>query len=154
MGSGDETAPLRLNYLHGLSPTVRSTEPRTRRTALFRKRRNILGGQMAPAHPRKARYWLHFLWIAILSVPLYAQTSAPVIETDHGPNAAEQQAKHYVVLVSLDGFRYDYAQRYGAKNLLALASDGATAPDGMIPSYTSLTFPNHLAIVTGLYPEH
>src|SRR5580692_5416748 len=66
---------------------------------------------------------------------------------------AAQQAKHYVVLVSLDGFRYDYATKYGAKNLLAMATRGASAPDGMIPSYPSLTFPNHFTIVTGLYPE-
>jgi predicted AlkP superfamily pyrophosphatase or phosphodiesterase len=109
---------------------------------------------MASTATRKTRYWLHFLFIAILSVPLSAQTVAPVIETPHGPNTPEQEAKHYVVLVSLDGFRYDYAERYGAKNLHALGSDGATAPDGMIPSYTSLTFPNHYAIVSGLYPEH
>ncbi len=64
------------------------------------------------------------------------------------------KSKHYVVLVSLDGFRYDYAAKYGAKNLLAMAARGATAPEGMIPEYPSLTFPNHYSIVTGLYPEH
>lgn len=58
------------------------------------------------------------------------------------------------MLVSLDGFRYDYAQRYGAKNLQALANEGASAPEGMIPAYPSVTFPNHYSIVTGLYPEH
>jgi len=70
------------------------------------------------------------------------------------PNAAAQRSKPYVVLVSLDGFRYDYAERYGAKNLLAMALRGASAPKGMIPSFPSLTFPNHYTIVTGLYPEH
>lgn len=77
-----------------------------------------------------------------------------VITVDHGPNAPEQRNKPYVVLVSLDGFRYDYAQKYGAKNLVALAARGASAPQGMMPSYPSLTFPNHISIVTGLYPEH
>ena len=57
-------------------------------------------------------------------------------------------------LVSLDGFRYDYAKKYEAKHLLALARAGASAPDGMIPSYPSVTFPNHYTLVTGLYPEH
>jgi predicted AlkP superfamily pyrophosphatase or phosphodiesterase len=41
-----------------------------------------------------------------------------VITVDHGPNAEAQQAKPYVVMVSLDGFRYDYAKKYGAKHLL------------------------------------
>jgi rubredoxin len=31
---------------------------------------------------------------------------------------------------------------------------GVWAPEGMLPSYPSLTFPNHFTIVTGLYPEH
>jgi predicted AlkP superfamily pyrophosphatase or phosphodiesterase len=83
-----------------------------------------------------------------------APVLAPPIVVEHGPNSAEQQAKHYVILVSLDGFRYDYTQKYGAKNLAALGSRGASAPEGMIPAYPSITFPNHYTIVTGLYPEH
>ena len=77
-----------------------------------------------------------------------------VIHTDHGPNSAHALKQHYVVLVSLDGFRWDYAKKYGATHLLALGKQGVWAPQGMIPSYPSLTFPNHYAIVTGLYPEH
>ena len=80
--------------------------------------------------------------------------STPVITVDHGPNAAAQQSKHYIVLVSLDGFRYDYARKYGASHLLSIAAKGASAPDGMIPAYPSFTFPNHYTLVTGLYPEH
>lgn len=82
-----------------------------------------------------------------------AQTDA-VVTVPHGPNAATQLDKHYVVLVSLDGFRYDYAKKYGARHLLAMAAQGASVPDGMFPSYPSLTFPNHYTLVTGLYPEH
>jgi len=77
-----------------------------------------------------------------------------VIAVDHGPNTPEQQAKHYVVLVSLDGFRFDYAQKYHAENILGMMQNGATAPQGMIPAYPSVTVPNHYTIVTGLYPEH
>jgi alkaline phosphatase D len=58
------------------------------------------------------------------------------------------------VLVSLDGFRYDYAKRYHADHLLAIGNSGASAPEGMIPSVPTVTFPNHISIVTGLYPEH
>lgn len=79
---------------------------------------------------------------------------AQVIRVDHGPNAASQVNKHYVVLVSLDGFRWDYATKYGATHLLAIGARGASAPEGMIPAYPSLTFPNHYTLVTGLYPEH
>lgn len=78
----------------------------------------------------------------------------PVIHTDNGPNSEAAQKAHYVVLVSLDGFRWDYAKRDGAVHLLALGKKGVWAPEGMLPSYPSLTFPNHFTIVTGLYPEH
>jgi alkaline phosphatase D len=89
-----------------------------------------------------------------LTINCHAQAIAPVITVDHGPNAPQQISKPYVILVSLDGFRYDYAKRYHAEHLLALAAEGASAPEGMLPSYPSITFPNHYSIVTGLYPEH
>lgn len=81
------------------------------------------------------------------------QLAAP-ITVERGPNTLEQQAKPYVILVSLDGFRYDYPRIYHSPNLDALGTRGASAPDGMIPAYPSITFPNHYTIVTGLYPEH
>jgi predicted AlkP superfamily pyrophosphatase or phosphodiesterase len=90
-------------------------------------------------------------WLAVAS---YGQAISPVITVDHGPNAPRQLSKPYVILVSLDGFRYDYAKRYHADHLLALAVQGASAPEGMLPAYPSITFPNHYTIVTGLYPEH
>jgi predicted AlkP superfamily pyrophosphatase or phosphodiesterase len=68
-------------------------------------------------------------------------------------NSPEQQQKPYVILISADGFRYDYAQKYGATNLLQLSNEGVMA-ESMIPSYPSLTFPNHYTLVTGLYPSH
>lgn len=96
------------------------------------------------------------LILALIVTALRGQSTAtyPVITIDHGPNAAAQQNKPYVVLVSLDGFRYDYPRQYGTPHLDAIAHRGASAPEGMYPSYPSTTFPNHYAIVTGLYPEH
>ncbi len=82
------------------------------------------------------------------------QPLSPVIAVPSPPNSTAAQKRHYVVLVSLDGFRYDYPKKYGAPHLLELARKGASAPEGMLPAYPSLTFPNHFSIVTGLYPEH
>ena len=78
----------------------------------------------------------------------------PVLSGENGPNSEHARAQHYVVLVSLDGFRWDYAKADGARHLLAIGKQGVWAPEGMLPSYPSLTFPNHYTIVTGLYPEH
>jgi predicted AlkP superfamily pyrophosphatase or phosphodiesterase len=88
------------------------------------------------------------------AAPVAVPPALQVIHVDNGPNSAQAQAQHYVVLVSLDGFRWDYAKRDGAKHLLAIGKEGVWAPEGMLPSYPSLTFPNHFTIVTGLYPEH
>ena len=82
------------------------------------------------------------------------QDVTPVLTSEHGANGAKQQNAHYVILVSLDGFRYDYAQKYHAEHILALGVLGAAAPEGMLPSYPSLTFANHYTLATGLYPEH
>ena len=114
----------------------------------------------------KAWSRVFFAWFVLalgagmaLQQPLAGQKSGfnpalPLVHVDHGSNSPEAQKAHYVVLVSLDGFRWDYAARDGAKNLLAIGKQGVWAPQGMYPSYPSLTFPNHFTIVTGLYPEH
>lgn len=68
-------------------------------------------------------------------------------------NDPSQENKPYVILISADGFRWDYAEKYHAKNLLALGADGVRA-ESMIPSFPSVTFPNHYTLVTGLYPSH
>jgi len=68
-------------------------------------------------------------------------------------NSPEQQKKPYVILISADGFRWDYAQMYHAQHLLDLSGEGVRA-ESMLPSFPSVTFPNHYSIVTGLYPSH
>lgn len=61
-------------------------------------------------------------------------------------------AKRYTVVVSLDGFRWDYTQWYDTPFIDFMASRGTSA--GLIPSFPSKTFPNHYTIATGLYPDH
>ncbi len=61
--------------------------------------------------------------------------------------------KPTVILISLDGFRPDYLDKYQPPTLNRLAREGVRAK-WMIPSFPSKTFPNHYAIATGLYPEH
>ncbi len=58
-----------------------------------------------------------------------------------------------IVLISLDGFRYDYLDKYQPPTLRSLARDGVQAK-WMIPSFPSKTFPNHYTIATGLYPQN
>lgn len=61
--------------------------------------------------------------------------------------------KPTVILISLDGFRYDYLDKFKPETLNELARSGVRAK-WMIPSFPTKTFPNHYTIVTGLYPAH
>ncbi len=58
-----------------------------------------------------------------------------------------------VILISLDGFRYDYLAKYKPPHLSALARAGVRAR-WLTPSFPSKTFPNHYTIATGLYPQN
>lgn len=61
--------------------------------------------------------------------------------------------KPTVLLISLDGFRYDYLDKYSPPTLNAIAKNGVRAR-WMIPSFPTKTFPNHYTIATGLYPQN
>ena len=56
-----------------------------------------------------------------------------------------------IILISIDGFANYYLDKYQPKNILALANKGVKAK-ALLPVYPSKTFPNHLSIVTGVYP--
>jgi predicted AlkP superfamily pyrophosphatase or phosphodiesterase len=96
----------------------------------------------------------HCLLLAslVFSMIITAQDTTQQI-TPGRKNAANQINKPYVILISADGFRHDFAEKYQAKNLLALRKKGATA-SYMQASFPSLTFPNHYTLVTGQYPAH
>ena len=83
-----------------------------------------------------------FIAILIVSILLSANESFSQLKN-----------KPYVIFISADGFRYDYATKFNASNLLRLSSEGVRAKN-MIPSYPSVTRPNHYSLVTGLYPGH
>jgi predicted AlkP superfamily pyrophosphatase or phosphodiesterase len=92
-----------------------------------------------------------FFLVFLTSVAKSQDTTQNVIANRY--NSIEQQQKPYVILISLDGFRWDLADKYQAKNLIKLREQGVQA-EYLKPSYPSLTFPNHYSIVTGLYPSH
>ncbi|EON74797.1 Alkaline phosphodiesterase I [Lunatimonas lonarensis] len=68
-------------------------------------------------------------------------------------NAAYAQSQDaYVILVSLDGYRWDYTERFKPENIQRLIDDGVEAA-GLLPAFPSKTFPNHYSIATGMLPE-
>ncbi|NQV15670.1 alkaline phosphatase family protein, partial [bacterium] len=58
-----------------------------------------------------------------------------------------------IILISMDGFRWDYMNRTDTPNMDFIANEGVQA-ESMIPVFPSFTFPNHLSIVTGCYPQN
>ena len=56
------------------------------------------------------------------------------------------------ILISLDGFRADFLNWGLTPTLNSFISEGIS-PRYMLPSFPSVTFPNHFTLVTGLYPE-
>lgn len=63
------------------------------------------------------------------------------------------QKTPYVILISLDGFRWDYLDRGITPNLEKMKSKGIHALS-LRPSFPSKTFPNHQSIITGMYIDN
>lgn len=83
-----------------------------------------------------------------------AQDEATTFKTSGKTSNSEvQKDKPYLIVICGDGFRYDYALKYGAANLLRLSANGVKA-DWMIPSYPTVTHANHFTLLSGLYPGH
>lgn len=58
-----------------------------------------------------------------------------------------------LIMISIDGFRFDMLTPELTPNLMAIGNNGSIVP--LEPQFPSLTFPNHYTIVTGLLPgEH
>ena len=98
------------------------------------------------------RFFIFILFLVFYSNS-EAQSDTTQKITEERKNSPEQQQKPYVILISADGFRYDYAEKHKATNLLSFSETGVKA-ESMIPGFPTLTFPNHYSLVTGLYPAH
>jgi len=88
---------------------------------------------------------------------LFAALAACSASQQTPPQASQRtafvQAPPRLLLISFDGFRWDYINRPAAVNLRALAARGVRA-ERMTPVFPSKTFPNHYTVVTGLTAEH
>ncbi|CAF0945242.1 unnamed protein product [Didymodactylos carnosus] len=56
-----------------------------------------------------------------------------------------------LLLVSFDGFRYDYPDMYSLENFHLLNNIGVRAQS--ISAFATTTFPNHFTMITGVYQE-
>ena len=66
---------------------------------------------------------------------------------------ADERTKPYLVVLSMDGFRWDYTDYARTPNFDKIEKLGVKAKS-MIPSFPTKTFPNHYTMATGLYPDN
>ncbi|KAF8139188.1 alkaline-phosphatase-like protein [Mycena galopus ATCC 62051] len=73
----------------------------------------------------------------------------------HGDNVRSNGTHDFrrtVLIVSIDGLRADYLDRGLTPHLLDISKQGLRAK-ALVPVFPTLTFPNHWALMTGLYAE-
>lgn len=72
-------------------------------------------------------------------------------------NLSDCVVQHPLLLISFDGFRADKFNEFINKapdsNFSRFIRDGGVRAPYMKPSFPSLTFPNHITLITGLHPE-
>ena len=73
-------------------------------------------------------------------------------ENNDNPDVPQSQNDQYVIILSLDGFRYDYTDKAATPNFDKIESMGVKSR--IKSSFPTKTFPNHYTIATGLYPDH
>jgi predicted AlkP superfamily pyrophosphatase or phosphodiesterase len=83
----------------------------------------------------------------------HASAGGPGEAIETAAQAGAEAGRKTLVMISFDGFRWDYPELHGAPTLLRLAGEGVRA-ESLVPSFPSKTYPNHYTLATGLRPEH
>jgi len=86
----------------------------------------------------------------LFTAALFACSSAG---TSTAPAKPITDLKSTTILISFDGFRWDYPEFVPTPRLHQMFQNGVRAKS-LIPIFPSKTFPNHYTIVTGKYAEH
>lgn len=100
----------------------------------------------------KHQFFVVLYFIIGMFSPVFGQADQDEIQIPHRKNAPKQLEKPYVILISADGFRPDYYDRFDTSFLKSKKAEGVSGV--MLPSFPSVTFPNHYTLVTGMIPAH
>lgn len=122
-----------------------------------------MAGMITSEKPTRRRRWRRWVLIhsliaigfAILVLVAWklskSRKTGPFVKPDMVSNGTSLFAPT-TIIISLDGFRADFLQRGLTPRLSAFIKEGVS-PKYMLPSFPSVTFPNHYTLATGLYPE-
>ncbi|MBI1949913.1 MAG: alkaline phosphatase family protein [Acidobacteria bacterium] len=106
-----------------------------------------------PRNPFRAVPDFRLLLAAILASILAAAGAAAAVPAAGGPAGAPPAGPaDTVVLLSIDGMRWDYPAKTEAPALSRMAAEGASART-LIPPFPTVTFPAHASLVTGVHPD-
>ncbi|MBA6151210.1 alkaline phosphatase family protein [Gelidibacter maritimus] len=100
------------------------------------------------------RIFIYSIFSVLLSLTIVSCGSSTNLGTPSPTvNSKASQKKPYVLLISLDGFRWDYVEKYKPQHLSNFVENGVSAKS-LISTFPSKTFPNHYSIATGMYPDN
>ena len=102
---------------------------------------------------KRSTIYVLVLLIGILTLSSCNRRTLSPINTATISNSNASEKKPYLLLISLDGFRWDYVEKFNPPHLSNFIKNGVKAAS-LIPSFPSKTFPNHYTIVTGMYPDN
>ena len=89
----------------------------------------------------------HLIYISLILL------SVSCVNTSKNPDKNSSNEQPYVVMLSMDGFRWDYPEKANTPNLDDIEKTGVRA-EASIPCFPTKTFPNHYSMATGLYPDN
>ncbi|KAH3945573.1 hypothetical protein HBH53_141300 [Parastagonospora nodorum] len=156
-GQSEETSALMYEMEEGIGHNS-STSLRSRRSSESDEQRLV--ASRAQRKAKKARLWrriIIYASIVVLFVVLLAATyrlSTPKDAKDAAALVSNGTSLFAptTILISLDGFRADFLYRNLTPTLNQFIQEGIS-PKYMLPSFPSVTFPNHYTMATGMYPE-
>ena len=100
----------------------------------------------------KKKNTVKVLFALCLTIALFSCKTTKTSTSTTTTNDTEALKKPYVILISLDGFRWDYVERFQPPHLSKFIKNGVKATS-LIPSFPTKTFPNHYTLATGMYPD-
>ncbi|MCJ1433010.1 hypothetical protein MMC27_002369 [Xylographa pallens] len=126
--------------------------------------RSSMERETAPSHKRsRSGKVFHLVLIPIMIIVVlcllifgaYKRSADPIAQAKEALSILSNGTSNFApttILISLDGFRADFLNRGLTPTLNSFIAEGVS-PRYMLPSFPSVTFPNHYTLVTGLYPE-
>lgn len=155
-GRGEESSALMYKMEEGIGGS--SSSLRSRRSSESDEQRLL--AMRSQRKTRRTQLWRRIcIYISIVALFVVLLGAAYSLSTSDRKMATATMMSNgtslfapTTILISLDGFRADFLYRNLTPTLNQFVQEGIS-PKYMLPSFPSVTFPNHYTMATGMYPE-